>query len=189
MGKALFDRGHFIAAARALTSESGPAAVTVDSVIERVGSPKGSFYHRFSSRDVLMGELWLESILDYQQGFIQAIEAKDGLAAALHAAVWSRAHLHEARLLMLYSRHDFVHGAWPEQLKKGVRDQARSFEACLGQFAHEAFGSSSAASLRRATFVLAEAPIAAVKSHLQRREVPPPIVDELITSVYRAIVP
>jgi hypothetical protein len=37
--------------------------------------------------------------------------------------------------------------------------------------------------------VLAEAPIAAVKPHLQRREVPPTIVDELITTVYRAFVP
>jgi len=189
MGKALFDRGNFIAAARALAAGSSPAAVTVDAVIERVGSPKGSFYHRFASRDILMGELWLETILDYQQGFVQAIEAKEGLAAALHAAVWSRAHLHEARLLMLYSRHDFVAGAWPEQLKKGVRDQARTFESCLEHFALEAFGSRNAASLRRATFVLAEAPIAAVKSHLQRREAPPAIVDELITSVYRAIVP
>lgn len=88
MGKALFDRSSFITAARALAGESGPAAVTVDSVIERVGSPKGSFYHRFPSRDLLMGELWLQTILDYQQGFIQAIEANDGLAAALHAAVW-----------------------------------------------------------------------------------------------------
>jgi AcrR family transcriptional regulator len=189
MGKALFDRASFITAARALAGESGPAAVTVDSLIERVGSPKGSFYHRFSSRDLLMGELWLQTVLDYQQGFIQAIEANDGLAAALHAAVWSRAHLNDARLLMLYSRHDFVAGAWPEQLRKGVREQARTFADCLAHFARTALGSSSAASLRRATFVLAEAPVAAVKSHLQRHEAPPPIVDELITSVYRAIVP
>jgi len=189
MGKAIFARSHFMAAARALACESSPANVTVDAVIERVGSPKGSFYHRFSSRDVLMGELWLQSILGYQHGFIQAIEARDGLAAALHAAVWSRAHLDEARLLMLYSRHDFINGAWPEQLEKGVRDQARTFESCLQRFALDVFGSDNPASLRRATFVLAEAPIAAVKSHLQRREVPPVIVDELITSVYRAIVP
>jgi AcrR family transcriptional regulator len=189
MGQALFDRGSFIAAARALAAQGGPAAVTVDAVIQRVGSPKGSFYHRFSARDVLMGELWLETILDYQRGFIQAIQANNGLAAALHAAAWSRAHLNEARLLMLYSRHDFVAGVWPEPLEKGVRDQARTFESCLQRFALEAFGSTNAAALRRATFVLAEAPIAAVKPHLQRREAPPAIVDELITSVYRAIVP
>jgi hypothetical protein len=42
--------------------------------------------------------------------------------------------------------------------------------------------------LRRATFVLVEVPTAAVKQHLQRREPPPPLVDELITKTYRAIV-
>ena len=38
------------------------------------------------------------------------------------------------------------------------------------------------------TFVLAEVPIAAVKPHLQRRERPPKLVDELIMKTYRAIV-
>jgi hypothetical protein len=42
--------------------------------------------------------------------------------------------------------------------------------------------------MRRATFVLAEVPIAAVKPHLQRRERPPRLVDELIMKTYRAIV-
>jgi hypothetical protein len=36
--------------------------------------------------------------------------------------------------------------------------------------------------------VLAEVPIAAVKPHLQRREPPPRLVDELIMKTYRAIV-
>jgi hypothetical protein len=40
----------------------------------------------------------------------------------------------------------------------------------------------------RVTFVLAEVPIAAVKTRLQRRELPPPLVDELIAKTYYAIV-
>jgi hypothetical protein len=36
--------------------------------------------------------------------------------------------------------------------------------------------------------VLAEAPVAAVKTHLERREPPPALVDELITRTYHAIV-
>jgi hypothetical protein len=35
---------------------------------------------------------------------------------------------------------------------------------------------------------LLEVPVAAVKGHLTRREAPPPLVDELITRTYRAIV-
>src|SRR5579864_6716176 len=104
MGRALFDNSDFLAAARVLASESGPAAVTVDSVARRLKAPKGSFYYRFASRDILLGELWLATVLAYQEGFVAAIEAGEGLAAALHTPAWARRHLDDARLLMLYSR-------------------------------------------------------------------------------------
>jgi hypothetical protein len=89
---------------------------------------------------------------------------------------------------LLYSRHDFVQGEWPAALKRGVRDQAQRFESCLTRFARDAFGRTGQAQLLRATFVLAEVPIAAVKSHLERREPPPALVDDLITRTYHAIV-
>jgi AcrR family transcriptional regulator len=188
MGRALFDNAGFLAAARALASERGPSVVTVDSVTQRLGAPKGSFYHRFASRDALLGELWLKTVLAYQEGFVAAIEAGNGLAAALHTPVWARLHLDDARLLLLYSRHDFVQGDWPADLKRGVRDQTRRVEACLAGFARGAFGRAGPAQLQRAAFVLAEVPIAAVKAHLERREPPPAQVDELITRTYYAIV-
>jgi AcrR family transcriptional regulator len=188
MGRAQFDQADFLAAARALIAERGPQAVTVDSVAERIGAPKGSFYYRFASRDALLGELWLETVLAYQEGFVAAIAAGDGLRAALHTPAWARQHLDGARLLMLHGRHDFVHGDWPAALRKGVADQAERFEGCLRAFARSAFGRGGRAEMRRATFVLAEVPVAAVKPHLQRGERPPPLIDELISRTYRAIV-
>jgi AcrR family transcriptional regulator len=188
MGRAQFDHAGFLAAARELIGERGPVAVTVDSIVERLKAPKGSFYHRFASRDALLGELWLSTVLDFQEGFVAAIEAGDGLRAALHTPAWSRQRLDDARLLLLYSRHDFVNGDWPAPLKRGVADQAERFESCLRTFARDAFGRAGSAQLRRAAFVLAEVPGVAVKPHLQRREPPPPIVDELIAKTYHAIV-
>jgi AcrR family transcriptional regulator len=188
MGRAQFDHAGFLAAARELVTERGPVAVTVDSVTERLKAPKGSFYYRFASRDALLGELWLTTVLAYQEGFVAAIEAGDGLRAALHTPAWSRRRLDDARLLLLHSRHDFVHGPWPHALKRGVADQAERVEACLRTFARQAFGRAGAPELRRAAFVLAEVPLAAVKPHLQRRERPPPLVDELIAKTYHAIV-
>ena len=188
MGKPMFDHAGFIQAARALASARGPAAVTVDSVAQHLKAPKGSFYHRFASRDALLGELWLQTVLAYQQGFVAAIEAGDGLAAALHIPRWSRAHLDDARLLLLYSRHDFVQGDFPAPLRRSVREQAERLESCLSRFARDAFGRAGPSQLKRATFVLAEVPIAAVKGYLERREPPPPLVDELIETTYRAIV-
>jgi len=189
MGKPMFDHAGFIDAARVLANARGPAAVTVDSVAQHLKAPKGSFYHRFASRDALLGELWLQTVLAYQQGFLTAIEAGDGLAAALHIPRWSRAHLDDARLLLLYSRHDFVQGDFPAPLRRGVREQAERFEACLSRFARDAFGRAGPSQLKRATFVLAEVPIAAVKGYLERREAPPMLADELIERTYRAIVP
>jgi AcrR family transcriptional regulator len=188
MGRAQFDHADFVAAARALIAERGPAAVTVDAIVARLKAPKGSFYHRFASRDALVGEVWLKTVLDFQQGFVAAIEAGDGLRAALHVPAWSRLHMDDARLLLLHSRHDFVGGDWPTALKSGVADQAKRFEGCLKTFVRGAFGCAGPAEIRRATFVLAEVPTAAVKQHLQRRQKPPPLVDELITKTYRAIV-
>jgi AcrR family transcriptional regulator len=188
MGRPLFDEAGFIEAARILASEHGPGAVTVDSVTRRMKAPKGSFYHRFSSRDVLLGQLWLKLVLAYQEGFVAAIEAGNGLEAALHMPRWARAHFDDARILLVYSRHDFVQGDWPAELKRGVRDQAERFQECLARFARDAFGRAGHSQLRRASFVLAEVPGAAIKGHLERGEMPPPIVDELITKTYYAII-
>jgi hypothetical protein len=130
----------------------------------------------------------LKTALAFQEGFFAAIETGDGLAAALHMPRWSRAHLDDARLLSLYSRHDFVQGEWPDELKEGVREQTERLEQCLTKFARDAFGRAGATQVRKSTFVLFEVPIAAVKGHLERRETPPPLVDELIARTYNAIV-
>lgn len=91
-------------------------------------------------------------------------------------------------MLLLHSRHDFVQGEWPAALRRGVREQAASFQGCLRRFALQAFGREGPQELRRAAFVLAEVPIAAVKEHVRRSEPPPPLVDELIAATYHAIV-
>ena len=188
MGRARFDNADFLEAARALAAEHGPAAVTVGAVGARLKAPTGSFYHRFGSRDLLLGELWLETVLAYQVGFFAALEAGDGLSAALHTPRWVRAHMNDARLLLLHHRDDFVQGDWPKALKQGVRDQAQRFEAALEKFARDSFGSAAPEKLRRASFALVDVPAAAVRPHLQRREAPPPLVDELISASYRAVI-
>lgn len=188
MGRAQFDQADFLGAAGALAAEHGPASVTVDAVIARLKAPKGSLYHRFASRDLLLGELWLRTVLDYQQGFFAAADEGDWLGAALHMPAWVRRHPAEARLLLLYNRDDFVQGEWPAALKRGVADQAADFRARLERFARDRLGGAGADKLRTAQFVLADVPGAAVRPHLVRREPPPPIVDALIRRTYDAIV-
>lgn len=187
MMRSSFERAAFLTAARDLVAQSGPAAVTVSSVTERLGAPSGSFYYRFSSRDVLLAELWLATALAFQQGFVAAIRAGDGLTAALHTPVWVRAHLDDARVFLLHHRDDFVQGGWPAALTAQVARQARRVDACYRSFARDALGGVDAERLRLARFILADVPKAAVGPHLHRGETPPLIVDELIRITYDAI--
>src|SRR5437764_7251227 len=99
MARPKFNDTDFLDAALAIAAESGPPAVTVGAITGRLRAPVGSFYHRFVSRDVLLGELWLRTVLDFQQGLSTALDAGDGLGAALHTPAWVRGHLDQARLL------------------------------------------------------------------------------------------
>jgi AcrR family transcriptional regulator len=188
VGRAHFERADFFAAAQALSMEHGPAAVTVGSVSQHLGAPTGSFYHRFASRDVLLAELWLTNILAFQQGFVAAIEAGDWLSAALHTPRWARDNLQSACFLLLHHRDDFVRGEWPEALRQGVAEQARQVQSCVRRFARARLHGTASTRLRRASFVLLEVPLAAVRPHLRRAERPPAIVDELVRGTYAAIV-
>src|SRR5438067_12741626 len=156
MGRPKFASSDFLDAALAIAAESGPPAVTVGAITERLGAPVGSFYHRFASRDVLLGELWLRTVLDFQQGITAALDAGDGLGAALHTPAWVRRHLDEARLLLLYNRDDFLQGGWPEALRGGVAARTRRMASGFSRFAQLVFGRAGRDEIRRAHFLLAE---------------------------------
>lgn len=188
MPKRLFEDADFLAAARDLAATGGPASVTVSSVTGRLGAPVGSFYHRFASRDVLLANVWLDTALAFQTGFVAAIKAGDGLAAALHTPIWVRSHLKAARAFLLYHRDDFAHGNWPQDLKDRVARQGRRVDAAYKRFARDAFAGVGANELQLARFVLAEVPKAAVGSYLRKGVAPPTIVDEMIVTTYQAIV-
>jgi AcrR family transcriptional regulator len=188
MGRPKFSHADFLGAALAIASEHGPAAVTVASISERLRAPTGSFYHRFASRNVLLGALWLRTVLDFQQGVSVAVDAGDGLRAALHTPAWVREHLDEARLLLLYHRDDFVQGEWPEELRERVAAMTEGMRSGAQRFARLVFGHDGGEEIRIGLFLLAEVPVAAVRQYLLRREPPPPLVDRLIRVTYRAVV-
>ena len=188
MPRPRFEQADFLAAALAIAAEHGPSAATVASITERLKAPVGSFYYRFSSRDLLLGELWLQTVLAFQQGITAALDAGDALAASLHTPHWVREHLDEARLLLLYHRDDFGQPRWPQYLRDGVAAQTRQIETGIAKFAELAFGREGVDELRRSQFLLAEVPVAAVRQHLLRREPPPPLVDDLIRVTYHAVI-
>ncbi len=179
-------------AAGALAAENGPAKTTVGAIAESLGAPTGSIYHRFRSKDVLLAELWLQTVKSFQVGFQAALAGPEpfaaGLAAALHTPRWVRAHAVQARLLLLHHRDDFVAGEWPAEVVERAAETAKGGQDALDAFTRRAFGSMSAAARRRARFAVVELPVAGVIAHVRVDERPPPIVDELVADAYRGVV-
>jgi AcrR family transcriptional regulator len=188
MGRAKFTQMDFLSAALTIISTHGPASVTIASITALLKAPTGSFYHRFASRNVLLGALWLRTVLSFQEGVSAALDAGDGLRAALHTPAWARAHLEEARLLLLYDRKDFVQGEWPQELSERVAEMTRRMEGGAERRAQVIFGHIGPEEVRLAEFVVAEVPVAAVRQHLLRHEPPPLLVDQMIRTTYRAVV-
>ena len=137
---------------------------------------------------MVLGELWLRAVLDFQVGITAALEAGDGLRAALHTPAWVRANPDNGRLLLLYDRKDFIHGDWPAELRERVAVMTRQMEDSSRRRARVIFGRNGPEEIRLAQFLISELPVAAVRQHLLRREHPPQLVDRLIRTTYRAVV-
>jgi AcrR family transcriptional regulator len=187
MGHPKFSQEDFFGAALTIIAERGVSGVTVASVSERLGSPTGSFYHRFASRDVLLGSLWLRAVLEFQTGIGAAFDAGDGLSAALHTPAWVRKHPNEARLLLLYDRKDFLKGEWPPELRERVAEMTLRMDAGSRKWARLIFGKEGRDEIRVAQFLISELPIAVVRQHVLRGEPPPQLVDRIIRATYRAV--
>jgi AcrR family transcriptional regulator len=188
MGHPKYSQEDFLGAALAIIAERGVSEVTVAAVSERLGSPTGSFYHRFASRDVLLGSLWLRAVLQFQTGIGAALDGGDGLKAALHTPAWVRDHPDEARLLLLYDRKDFLQGEWPQELRERVAEMTQRIDAGSRRWARVIFGKEGRDEMRLAQFLISELPVAVVRQHLLRGEQPPQLIDRIIQTTYRAVV-
>jgi AcrR family transcriptional regulator len=187
MGHPKFSQEDFLRAALAIFAERGVSGVTVAAVSDRLGSPTGSFYHRFASRDVLLGSLWLQAILEFQAGISAALDAGNGLGAALHTPAWVRKRPDQAGLLLLYDRKEFLRGEWPPELRERVAEMTQRIESGSRRWARVIFGKEGREEIRLAQFLISELPVATVRQHLLRGEPPPQLIDQIIRATYRAV--
>jgi AcrR family transcriptional regulator len=184
---ARFTEQDLLRAAAEVAAERGPAGATVAAIAKAAGAPTGSLYHRFASRDLLLGRLWLELIGRFQAGWIEALERGDAAAAALHSVAWVRAHPREARLLLLYRREDFLAGDWPPDLAERAAHVNDRAGAVLRAFTRAELGDDLPASVRRVRFALVEIPYAAVRPYVESGQPPPPDVDALVLTASQAV--
>ena len=181
-----FTETQILDATAGLVADAGPGGATIAAICAVLGAPAGSIYHRFTSRDVLLGRLWLGKAALFQDNFASALADPDAVAAGLQAALslprTARADFPAARIMLLHRREDFLADGWPAELQVEARRLKQQVDA------KRLFGRVSARTLRATSFAVLDVAFAAVRRHVAANEPPPPIVDRLIQTAYQAVI-
>lgn len=188
---AKFNHAQIVEATARLAARAGPAQVTMARIAEALGAPTGSIYHRFASRDVLLGEVWLQTAQAFQDEFGARLAGDDPWQAGLEAALFVPARVRqkpdEARLLLLHRRGDFMAAGWPADMAERAAQLQRQVDTGLRSFCKRLLQRNDAETRRTVRYALVDAPMAAVLPHLRAQEAPPPLVDALISTTYEAV--
>jgi len=189
---AKFHERQILDAAASLVATGGPSAATVTAISEAIGAPNGSIYHRFKSRDELLGRLWLSRAKTFQDLWAAALNEPDpvraGLEAALSLPKLVRTDINCARTMLLYRRTDFLSDGWPPEMKAEAERLGRQTKSAMSTMTKRLFGRETAATTRTAAFATIDIPMAAVRRYVSEGKVPPAQVDALIERAYHAII-
>lgn len=171
-------------------ARDGPARATVANIAAAVGAPSGSIYHRFDSRDLMFARLWIRTVRRAQPGFVDALSERDlnaaARAAALHVPRWSRTHLSEAMVLLLYRREDLAE-RWPHQLGDELRDLNVNLVKAYKDYCRRRYGTAARTTLEVARFALFDIAYAGVRPYLAAGQPPPARLDELIATAAASV--
>ena len=188
-----FTESQILDAAAAIIAAAGPAAATMSAIGTAIGAPSGSLYHRFRTRDELLGRLGLEKAAYFQDRFAAALEStadpvEAGLRAALALPRAVRDDFTAARVMLLHRREDFLGEGWPDDMRRVAEQLGRQIEQALSDITKRLFGEASKAGRQTASFALFDVPYAAVRRYVGAGRMPPARVDALIELAYRAVI-
>lgn len=156
------------------------------------GAANGSLYHRFGSRDRLLGRLWLNKAAEFQNRFERALDLPDareaGLRAALSLPRGVRQDPEGARIMLLYRREDFLGDGWPAEMRSEAERMAAQFQRLLDRSAERIFGIRTAAAKRVTAFALLDLPFSSVRRYVAAGKIPPVELERLIATAYHAVI-
>jgi AcrR family transcriptional regulator len=188
----MFSEAKILDAAAGLVAAGGPRAATIGAIGAALDAPWGSIYHRFPSRAVLLGQLWLSKAAMFQNRFGDALAHPDphtaGLEAALSLPRTARADFAGARIMLLHRREDFFSDKWPVQMRNEAVRLRRQVDDAMSDITRRLFARTTAEALRLATFAVLDISFAATHRHIAANEVPPTYVDGLVERAYLALI-
>ena len=178
-------------AALRLVADRGPQAVTVAALAQELGAPTGSIYHRYSSREQLLAELWMDVVEAFQEGFVTKLAGAHDIEGAVETSLfmvsWTREHPLESRLLLLHRRQDFVAADWPADLVDRAAGLEPQIGTALRSYAQRTFARADSDTMARLRYALLDAPFGGIKPYVQARKRLPPVVDDLVATTARAV--
>src|SRR6516225_12128136 len=162
-----FSEAQILDATAAIVAADGPSAATIGAIGHMLKAPSGSIYHRFASRDVLLGRLWLTKAAFFQNRFAAALADPDpfkaGLAAALSMPRAVRDDFAGARIMLLHRRDDFLDGEWPRNMAAEAIGLKQQVDQAINDIARRLFGRVGPETLQLAFFAMIDVPLAAVR--------------------------
>ncbi|MGL4320902.1 MAG: helix-turn-helix domain-containing protein [Paracoccaceae bacterium] len=165
-----------------MTESQGRA--TIPAIVAAAGVSTGSIYHRFGSREALLGEAWLDALLAFNGMFLSALdsdEAAAGVNAALATPRFARTEISRARILIACRQADFLCPDTPAAIREAITTaNANAFRA-IGAFARQ-WGTD----IETAKLALIGIPLGAVKLYLPKNPVPESLdvaIEKAVTAV------
>lgn len=131
-------RRQIIEAALECFTQKGLMDTTIEDIRSSAGVSNGSLYHHFKSKEQLAAAVYLEGIIDYQEGMLARLEqcdtARDGIYAivAFHLE-WVKKYPEWARYLFQIPHSDFVE-ALEESIDRANREFVLRIEAFFKEY-------------------------------------------------------
>ncbi|MDX6661573.1 MAG: hypothetical protein QOJ55_2395 [Solirubrobacteraceae bacterium] len=127
-------RAAILTAALRCFVRQGYTATTVEDICRASGASVGSVYHHFGGKDRIAAALYVESLADYQAGFLATLRAHDDARAGVEALVrhhlrWVREHPDVARFVLAVGETEVLAAAASE-----LRRRNRAFFAAVGKW-------------------------------------------------------
>ena len=127
-------RAAILAAALRCFVRRGYTATTVEDICRASGASVGSVYHHFGGKDRIAAALYVDSLADYQAGFLATLRAHDDARAGVEALVrhhvrWVREHPDVARFVLAVGETEVLAAA-----ASVLRRRNRAFFAAVGEW-------------------------------------------------------